>query len=208
MFGLLVLLFLGVWIAITLFAIKFGAKHSGKKGALLGFMLTMGGIVGYWVIEYIHIQRTVTKLCETEGGIKVYVTLEEWRQQIGEEEWRKLIPHEKSVRQDFDRHYKWFGDSRYFSTLKYNERIIVYSGGQDVNEFIRKSNNIVLDVIDNKILIESTFFSASAGYWASGGSYKEWINNVESCRDTIDDNFYKLLENYSNNLIKLTGNNK
>lgn len=146
MFGLSVLLFLGIWIAITFFVTKLGAKRFGKTGFFGGFMLTMGGIVCYWIAEYIYIQSIVTKLCKTEAGIKVYVTPEEWRKQVGEEKWKKLIPYEKSIRQDFDRHYKIFGDNKYFSTLKYNERVIAYSDGRDVNSFINESQYIVYDI--------------------------------------------------------------
>ncbi len=91
MFAIAVLFGLAVWVFITIIAILIGAKTAGVKGAFAGFMLTMGGFIVYWIVEYIYIQYTVTRLCETEGGITVYVTPEEWRKQIGEEEWEKSV---------------------------------------------------------------------------------------------------------------------
>ncbi len=205
MFGLLVLLFLGVWIAITLFAIKFGAKHSGKKGALLGFMLTMGGIVGYWIIEYIHIQRTVTKLCETEGGIKIYVTPEEWRQQIGEEEWKHLIVYDvHSDLSDIKGHYKDFEGNKYYAVGKRNARIISYSHYSEISQYTRKMNKIFFDSKGQQILLKTTAFSVGVGSFASNGNYKEWINYVQGCTNE-DLGVYQFINRYSNNS---TGENK
>ena len=84
MLGLAILFGLLVWIVVTLIAMRIGYKIAKKKGLFAGFMLTMGGWIVYWAIEFAYIQAKVSYLCEKEAGITVYVTPEQWRKQIGE----------------------------------------------------------------------------------------------------------------------------
>lgn len=91
MLGLAILFGLFVWLIITIFATIIGYETGKKTGAFFGFMLTMGGWIVYWILEYHYIQYKVNHLCKTEGGVTVYVTPEEWRKMIGEEEWKKSV---------------------------------------------------------------------------------------------------------------------
>ncbi len=210
MLGLAVLFGLAVWIAITIGAVFLGAKalkiwwtkpYAGLLGGFLGFMLTMGGFMVYWAVEYIQIQRTVTHLCETEGGITVYVTPEEWRKQIGEEEWGELVAYNRSQRQRFNKHHKVIDNIEYYSTEKFSNRVIKYTAYRTIGEYIGEMNYIVVDVPTSKVLLETKFFTVGSGSWAAGGSYKSWINSVNSCSRIISQDFYKLIRSYSNNKI-------
>lgn len=91
-------LFFGLWFLITFLCMKVGGKLGqrlpfawGKSlGLFAGFMLSMGGFIVYWIAEYWILQVRVTHLCETRGGTKIYLTPEEYRQKIGEDEWKNL----------------------------------------------------------------------------------------------------------------------
>lgn len=85
MLGLAILFGLLVWIVVTLIAMTIGYKIAKKKGLFAGFMLTMGGWIVYWAIEFAYIQAKVSYLCKKEAGITVYITPEQWRKQITEE---------------------------------------------------------------------------------------------------------------------------
>lgn len=84
MFGLVVWGGFLLWIYITFLAIRCGrnlGKDKGfeKLGAFCGFMLTMGVFIVYWIVEFVYIQAKVSHLCETEGGVTVYITPEEYK---------------------------------------------------------------------------------------------------------------------------------
>ncbi len=208
MLGLAVLFGVAVWVAITIGAVFLGAKalkiwwkkpYAGLLGGFLGFMLTMGGFIVYWAVEYIQIQRTITHLCETEGGITVYVTPEEWRKQIGEEEWDVLVAYNSSQRQRFKKHHKIIDNREYYSTEKFNRRITLYQSSENLSGYIGRFRYIAVDADTNNKLIEATFISAGTGAWLAGGSYKQWLKYISSCARSTNENFYELIRLYSNN---------
>ncbi len=203
MLGLAVLFFLGVWVVITIVAMvigwKFAKKHwgtgAGFIGLFLGFMLTMGGFIVYWIIEYHQIQRTVTKLCETEGGIKVYVTPEEWRKKIGEEEWRKSYytgepdenyPKDSSMN---------FNGKQYHIFGQINQRVFMYivdNGGNTGDIFI--DDLFFYDFKLKQVLYHQRVFSASGAPLLSDSlkAFKFWLDyGIHSCgmEDKLLDRF-------------------
>lgn len=190
MLGLAVLFGLGLWVLVTIVAMVIGAKFGRKPatkllGAFLGFMLTMGGFIVYWTVEYYQIQRTVTHLCETEGGITVYVTPEEWRKQIGEEEWNKSYytgepdqNYSKDATMSFDgRQYHIFG--------QINQRIFMYV----VDDWGNKGDIFIDDLFFydfklKKVLYHQRIFSASGTPLLSDslGALKFWLDyGIHSC---------------------------
>lgn len=71
MLSLMILVGLGLWVLFAIGTVYFGRKlglkyyktaRAGKLGAFLGFMLTMGGFIVYWTVEYIVIQQRVNHL--------------------------------------------------------------------------------------------------------------------------------------------------
>ncbi len=207
MFGLSILFFLALWIAITIFATKFGAKKLGKTGAFFGFMLTMGGFIVYWIVEYIYIQYTVTKLCETEGGITVYVTPEEWRKQIGKKEWETLTPFTNSQIRDSKPKIQ----NIYFEGREYKYTEGIYRAGNLENARIKLFNNydssisntiinrsIVVDTETNQILINSNYINTGAGTISNNLSgLKFWMSNLPKCPKNYYRNYHDLVKQYS-----------
>ncbi len=186
MLGLSVLFFLGLWITLTIVAMVIGSKFGRKPatkflGAFLGFMLTMGGFIVHWAIEYYQIQSTVTELCETEGGIKVYVSPEEWRKQIGEEEWNGLAYLDERVKDTEKPYFFIFKGKKYKAGFKTNHRIWSFSIYDSIHDEIRIVDRIYVDTKSKKVLFQKTLFSTGAGAWLAGGSYKQWLNNIKDC---------------------------
>lgn len=126
MLGLAILFGLFVWLIITVFAIIIGYETGKKTGAFCGFMLTMGGFIVYWIVEFIYIQAKVNHLCKTEGGVTVYITPEEWRKMIGEEEWQKSVytgnPDENYPKDNVIN----FGGREYRVSYQINQRVLRY----------------------------------------------------------------------------------
>ena len=90
MFMIAILFFLGLWVLGTILFMVLGWKAKRHFGLFVGFMLPMGNFIVYWAVEYWMLQARVTRLCETRGGTKIYLTPEEYRKKIGEEEWKNL----------------------------------------------------------------------------------------------------------------------
>ena len=203
MLGLAILAGLALWCILTLLAMIIGFKVfryikkswlSGLLGVLTGFMLLMGGWFVYWYWEYHYLQKTVTKLCQEEGGLTVYVTPEEWRKQIGEEEWKNLGTYENyrklNINSIVKERYIIINGQRYLSLNKINRRIIRYANWQKINEFIDKQQDLLIDEQLNRILTKSTYFMIGSGKWLAGGSYKIWLNHLNGCKEYREKNIY------------------
>ena len=188
MLGLLVLLGLIVWIAITLVSIKGGAilgkafiqrKNAQYIGAFLGFMLVMGGFIVYWMGEYVYLQAKVTNLCETKGGITVYVTPEQWRKEIGEEEWGNLPDDWKNINQDME---FTFNGKTYYGSTQLNRRVISYEAKDERRDRIADSDTLFIDKPTNTILFREHYFSVGVPAIANSlEGLKFWLNEVNDC---------------------------
>lgn len=196
MFGLAILFGLLVWIVVTLIAMRIGYKIAKKKGLFVGFMLTMGGWFVYWAIEFAYIQAKVTALCEKEAGITVYVTPEQWRKQIGEEEWIKIKEFNDIERQRYPQEKITVKGTDYIPTMMINSHLINYSNTEYIDNIIRKRISIVWDYYNKNILLKYTYFSAGAGNWLAGGSPKFWLNDIQSCDDDIYQKFNNHIQSY------------
>ena len=203
MLGLATLAGLALWCILTLLAMIIGFKVfryikkswlSGLLGVFAGFMLLMGGWFVYWYWEYHYLQKTVTKLCQKEGGLTVYVTPEEWRKQIGEEEWKNLGTYENyrklNINSIVKERYIIINSQRYLALNKINRRIIRYTNWQNINEFIDKQQDLLIDEQSNRILTKSTYFMIGSGKWLAGGSYKIWLNHLNGCKEYREKNIY------------------
>lgn len=135
MLGIAVLMGLLFWIAITLSSAFLGGKLTqnlgwGKwPGRLFGFMLLMGGWFVYWAVEYWAVRQTAKEICK-DAGITVYITPEEWRAKIGEEEWKKLKPVQERIK---DGDTLLFEGDEYKSSYRYNDMIISYINNKNKN---------------------------------------------------------------------------
>ena len=209
MLGLAILAGLAFWCILTLLAMIIGFKVfryikkswlSGLLGIFTGFMLLMGGWFVYWYWEYHYLQKTVTKLCQEEGGLTVYVTPEEWRKQIGEEEWNNLPEDWKNIRHDL--HFQFQGKD-YHSDSQLNRRVISLIAKDERKDIIRDSDTIYVDKNTNQILFREHYFSVGAPAIANSLSgLKGWLNNIDDCyigNWSYEDRFFNT--NYSNSSI-------
>ena len=209
MFGLAILAGLAFWCILTLLAMIIGFKVfryikkswlSGLLGAFTGFMLLMGGWFVYWYWEYHYLQKTVTKLCQEEGGLTVYVTPEEWRKQIGEEEWNNLPEDWKHISHDL--HFQFQGKD-YHGSTQLNKRVISFLANDERKDIIRDYDEIFVDKKSNQVLYRIHIFSIGAPAIAiSLRGLKFWLNHTNDCsvgKLSYEDRFFHT--NYSNSSI-------
>ncbi|ULJ68775.1 hypothetical protein MIS45_08290 [Wielerella bovis] len=205
MLGLAILFGLFVWIVVTLIATIIGYKigkaaHYPKMGALAGFMLTMGGWIVYWAIEFAYIQAQVTKLCEKEAGITIYVTPEQWREQIGEEEWEKMRPLTDKERNE--RYFKNNKNIFHFNNKSYkyaqgqfkdgniqNEKLTYYNYFGSAGK-IKQNSFILVDDFNKQVVLQGTYFL----YIKKFGDIKIFQYD---CISDISRNFYSMALKYS-----------
>lgn len=218
MLALTLLLGLIVWVIITLAAIFIGTKlgkslypdnpKAGLYGALLGFMLTMGGFIVYWAVEYAYIQTKVNQLCESEGGVTVYVTPAEYRTQIGEEEWEALIRFTNSeinnknsktklIRQE-SRIYS-YAEGRYRNGNIENAKIALFSSYRKKGNNINETSQILAEKNNGRIVVRQIYYSHHTNAIANNlGGLKFWMNSIQDCSDKYNHEFYRVAKQYSN----------
>ena len=209
MLGLAILAGLALWCILTLLAMIIGFKVfryikkswlSGLLGVFTGFMLLMGGWFVYWYWEYHYLQKTVTKLCQEEGGLTVYVTPEEWRKQIGEEEWNNLPEDWKHISHDLQ--FKFKGKV-YYGNDQLNKRVISFVAKDERKDIIGDYDEITVDKKSNQVLYRIHIFSIGAPAIAiSLRGLKFWLNHTNDCsfgKLSYEDRFFHT--NYSNSSI-------
>lgn len=206
MLGLVILLGLIVWIVITIIAVKIGPSvamglykgpNARRYGAIGGFMLTMGWILIYWVIEFAVIQARVSYLCATEGGTTIYVTPEEYRAQIGEEEWNNLpwlnetIPYSES-------HDKFinFKGKKYELSGRENRRVVSFRSGEYSQNGIGMTDKIYYDTVSEKILLRQVMYGVSTGV----PNLKFWMSAIRQCSLADTPESIRFLDNQYSNL--------
>ena len=209
MFGLALLAGLAFWCILTLLAMIIGFKVfryikkswlSGLLGVFTGFMLLMGGWFVYWYWEYHYLQKTVTKLCQEEGGLTVYVTPEEWRKQIGEEEWNNLPEDWKHISHNLQ--FKFKGKV-YHGSTQLNKRVISFLANDERKDIIGDYDKIYVDKKSNQVLYRIHIFSIGAPAIAiSLRGLKFWLNHTNDCSvDKISYENRTFYTNYSNSSI-------
>ena len=209
MFGLAILAGLALWCILTLLAMIIGFKVfryikkswlSGLLGVFTGFMLLMGGWFVYWYWEYHYLQKTVTKLCQEEGGLTVYVTPEEWRKQIGEEEWNNLPEDWKHISHNLQ--FKFKGKV-YHGSTQLNKRVISFLANDERKDIIGDYDKIYVDKKSNQVLYRIHIFSIGAPAIAiSLRGLKFWLNHTNDCSvDKISYENRTFYTNYSNSSI-------
>ena len=173
---------------------------SGLLGVFTGFMLLMGGWFVYWYWEYHYLQKTVTKLCQEEGGLTVYVTPEEWRKQIGEEEWNNLPEDWKHISHNLQ--FKFKGKV-YHGSTQLNKRVISFLAKDERKDIIGDYDKIYVDKKSNQVLYRIHIFSIGAPAIAiSLLGLKFWLNYINDCSvDKISYENRSFYTNYSNSSI-------
>lgn len=187
MLALALLLGLIVWIIITIIAVKIGPSvamglykgpNARRYGAIGGFMLTMGWVLIYWVIEFAVIQARVSYLCATEGGTTVYVTPEEYRAQIGEDEWSNLPWLNETISYGESRDkFIVFEDRRYQLSGRENRRVVSYRIGDHSKSGIGMSDRIYYDTVSKQVLFRQVRYGVST----SIPNLKFWMNGIKQC---------------------------
>ena len=209
MLGLAILAGLAFWCILTLLAMIIGFKVfryikkswlSGLLGVFTGFMLLMGGWFVYWYWEYHYLQKTVTKLCQKEGGLTVYVTPEEWHKQIGEEEWNNLPEDWKNISHNL--HFQFQGKV-YYGDSQLNKRVISFVANDERKDIIGDYDEIFVDKKSNQVLLRMHIFSVGAPAIVNSlYGLKFWLNHINDCSIyELSDKDRFFYENYSNSSI-------
>lgn len=201
MFGLVVLFSLGLWIVLTILAVKFGRKifirmlpqygWAGKAGAFAGFMLLMGGWIVLWTIEYIQGMRFATEMCK-QAGVHVYVTPQEWKQMLGgEEEWQKfkIWYSSRTLRDPVTykvlpgyQEYLNFRGNRYYLNKGWNNRIVEYER-TDWYNYVFLREIIYYDNQSGKVLWGYMSVRGKAPNIANNlNGLKFWLDTYPECR--------------------------
>jgi hypothetical protein len=220
MLGLAILFGLAIWVAITVGAIWLGIKLAKKisqktyakyVGGFLGFMLTMGGFIVYWTIEYYSIKHKLDYLCKTEAGIKIYVTPEEWRNKVGDKYWLILKPYTneelfkskpklKSILYN-NREYSYENNAYRTGNLE-NERVAVYWSSKNMGDRLIDFQSILIDKSNRNILVREIDFSVTKVTVANEISgLKFWLNNLKDCSENNSQKFYQIVSQYSNQKV-------
>lgn len=188
MFGFTILFVLTIWITITVLVTVLGYHWGGKLGALLGFMLTMGGWFIYWVLEYAYIQHKVTKLCEMEGGVTVYVTPEEWRRQIGEEEWKRSIYVGSSVQKELRNNAFYVNNKQFNPRFYFTDRILLaYTNNYTHIDGIIQNETAYYDSKFKSVLfVEHKIYPSTGGTANYLRAFKFWLSNIDGCPNKDD----------------------
>ncbi|WP_352310219.1 hypothetical protein [Psychrobacter sp. W2-37-MNA-CIBAN-0211] len=193
MLALALLLGLIVWVLITLAAIFIGTKlgkslypdnpKAGLYGALSGFMLTMGGFIVYWAVEYAYIQTKVSDLCESEGGVTVYVTPEEYKKRVKNNNWKSI---EK---------YKPLLGGKYRSYIEYEGLMYeIYDNGAVLTltntsslKSVKNFNSIIYDAENEIVLAKLVMYSVTSAAIANDFSgLKFWMSSIDDCFSNVD----------------------
>lgn len=182
-------LFFGFWFLITFLCMKVGGKLGqrlsfawGKGfGSFMGFMLSMGGFIVYWIAEYWILQVRVTHLCETRGGTKIYLTPEEYRKKIGEEEWKNLHEIDKSIIKEDGINNLLFQGREYAPRGYENNRIRSFEIIGETHG-IAETDIVYYDYKMHQVVFQTTTFGASSpSKLSSLEDLKFWLNNIKDC---------------------------
>jgi len=181
MFMIAILFFLGLWVLGTILFMVLGWKAKRHFGLFVGFMLPMGNFIVYWTVEYWMLQAKVTHLCETRGGTKIYLTPEEYRKKIGEEEWKNLHEIDEII------HVGDGIDSLLFQGRKYeprgyeNNRIRSFEIIGETQD-IAETDIIYYDYKMQQVIFQRTTFGSRApSILNSLEGLKFWLSNIKDC---------------------------
>ena len=158
--------------------------NARRYGAIGGFMLAMGWVLIYWVIEFAVIQARVSYLCATEGGTTVYVTPEEYRAQIGEEEWADLNYTGDGLTYSQREEFISYKENEYYPITQTNQRIWKYhakDNGPKGDIYI--TNRLLYDIEEEKVLyVVKSFTGRGVPAIANSiSALKIWLDNIEGC---------------------------
>lgn len=198
MLGLVFLIVLGLWLVAIFLATRFGYRlgqqhNHPKLGAFIGFMLTIGGWMVYWILEYAYIQHKVTKLCEAYGGITVYISPEEWRQQIGEEEWGKSVLLGSSVQKEQENNIFYIDNKQFNPKFNFTDRIL-FADTTDYTPVsgIHQNEIAYYDSKTNSVLfVEHKIHPKTGGTENYLRTFKFWLRNIDGCPNKNDLEFSK-----------------
>ena len=144
-------------------------------------MLPTGYYLASWTAEYFVMQSRVSELCKTQGGTKVYVSPEAYRQMIGEAEWQHLAGKE------------------YMPVAQRTPRIRAFQFRQEIKG-IHETDMLYYDDISQQALFQTVIFDAGAPpflYYAGG--LKFWLNDIRDCAtETLTDEERYFVAHYAN----------
>ena len=185
MFGLVILLILGLWLLLTIFFMREGWKAGNKieskiLNMFVGFMLPMGCFVIYWIIEYSTLQNKVSELYREQGGSFFYIKPEEYKRMIGVTEWNNLpliyeeIPKNKQEG-------KVFFNKLFVPFIQWNRRVRSYISIKNING-IKEKDIVYYDLLEDKVLFRVVTYKVGVPPLSQSLSgLKIWLDVIEDC---------------------------
>ncbi|MFB2577940.1 hypothetical protein ACEYX6_02090 [Acinetobacter sp. c2-A9] len=153
-------------------------------------------------------QYTVHQLCKADGGVTVYVTPEEWRQQIGEKEWLEMKPftndeiyQTKNTLKYFEFDgviYNHYDSSTYLKGNLENSRVKEYYKSTYINKHIFKSEHMVVDISNQKALVRFVGYTKTSKGIAELSDVMDLFLGKETCPEKFDESYYAFVKQYSN----------
>lgn len=163
MMGLLVLIVLGFYLALSIYVIKLSANYAQRRFGRAWVGGVFAGLVMYNLVFWDAIPTWYThhRLCSTEAGLKVYQTPEDWakenpeRYQKGRAANKRVIAKYRNDSSEADHSFIEYPSGLVFEY--YNSRQKSYAFNTD----IRRER--VTDKITGKILFEEVEFYSRSG---------------------------------------------
>ena len=158
-----------------------------------------GYYLASWTAEYFVMQSRVSELCKTQGGTKVYVSPEAYRQMIGEAEWQRLYAMNQSVYAGDKESHLHFAGKEYTPIAQRTPRIRAFQFRQEIKG-IHETDMLYYDDISQQALFQTVTFDAVAPpflYYAGG--LKFWLNDIKDCAtETLTDEERYFVAHYAN----------
>ncbi len=185
MFGLMVLLAIGLYLLVSLLAVRGAigfARRNGKSAMRWGW----GAALVMWLIPFWDWIPTVLvheHYCSTEAGFWVYKTVDQWKaENPGVLETLKTNNPPVSVSSHDDNGNNWS------YTDKLNQRINYISSTENYGPFfanMRRSTTELTDSKNNKVLGKYVDFSSSGRKLRADWPWRFWLE-IDHCESNLE----------------------
>jgi hypothetical protein len=183
MFGLVVLVVMALYLALLVWATRYGWRWGIEKKGWAGKKRYIGAAIGFLIIylpvfwDWIPTMAVHQYYCRTESGFWVYKTIDQWKKEnpgVMDELHQILQPSQKTSYGDID-----FID----------ERFAIETHRRQVLSFLTTNiaDRRLVDRKTNEVLVRAIDVSSGVGNWVAGGGWRFWLNQ-SPCRQ---DDFWK-----------------
>lgn len=204
-----------VWITITILFMRIGYQmgvlfNCPKVASFIVFMIMIGGWVTYGFLEYGYKKQKIEGLCKKEGGVKTYITPEDWKKTIDKRIWQDMKPlsREKSNELyelnknnvfDFENRVYYYDDGYGVFDGKNFKNILIEYKIYDRFDDVVVYSAILVDDRKQQVLLKMTEFSDKKFI----SDFSIWSVSSWYC-GSVDDGWKRhlLISQYLNNSFK------